>query len=312
MKQRMSWVCVLLALLLAVLLAGCGATETVGAETPGTSAVQETGPAEANRKGEPPEAEPAEPEAEETAEAVTIPPIALPEPEPGVSYDMIGVIVYHGGIYTQAAYYDGHRAEALSGLVGEQLGTALGTLDEWSTQDEYAVECASNMNGPFYAVAGYDPGFRICMTGSYEEEDGSETPYLWTFERLNGITLTDGASLFERLHLRDRAVSAEVLSHADWNEGNQSARQLLEVPEETWDAFLAALYESSVQAIDYESAPDFYQNPRQGHLYVALEDGTEVELRLLDGGWVCYQPLGWYAVQMPGTAFDALLKACGA
>ena len=38
----------------------------------------------------------------------------------------------------------------------------------------------------------------------------------------------------------------------------------------------------------------------------------KVELRLLDGGWVCYQPLGWYAVQMPGTAFDALLKACGA
>lgn len=64
----------------------------------------------------------------------------------------------------QAQYYDGAAAEAVLPLVGEQLGTATGSIDEWSSQEEYAKECASTYTGPFYAMKGYDEGFRIFMT----------------------------------------------------------------------------------------------------------------------------------------------------
>ena len=42
----------------------------------------------------------------------------------------------------------------------------------------------------------------------------------------------------------------------------------------------------------------------------ALSDGTTVELRLIEGGYVGYQELGWYFVKMPGDVFDAVLAAC--
>lgn len=50
--------------------------------------------------------------------------------------------------------------------------------------------------------------------------------------------------------------------------------------------------------------------PVQGHLFCALSDGTTVELRLIEGGYVGYQELGWYFVKMPGDVFDAVLAAC--
>ena len=48
----------------------------------------------------------------------------------------------------------------------------------------------------------------------------------------------------------------------------------------------------------------------QGHLFFHMSDGTTVELRLIEGGYVGYQGLGWYFVKMPGAAFDAVLAAC--
>lgn len=47
----------------------------------------------------------------------------------------------------------------------------------------------------------------------------------------------------------------------------------------------------------------------QGHLFCALSDGTTVELRLIEGGYVGYQELGWYFVKMPGETFEAVLAA---
>ena len=53
-----------------------------------------------------------------------------------------------------------------------------------------------------------------------------------------------------------------------------------------------------------------YDSAVQGHLFCALSDGTTVELRLIEGGYVGYQELGWYFVKMPGDVFDAVLAAC--
>ena len=53
-----------------------------------------------------------------------------------------------------------------------------------------------------------------------------------------------------------------------------------------------------------------YDSAVQGHLFISMSDGTTVELRLIEGGYVGYQGLGWYFVKMPGAVFDAVLAAC--
>lgn len=294
------------ALLLALLfLTGCGRQSAVLAGDPEkeTPAAEEAAP------------EAAEPTAaEEPSEdwAVWIPALELPEPEPGVVYDMIGLIVWHGGIYTQAQFYYGEEAEALDALVGEELGYATGSIDEWSRQDEYAVECASTMAGPFYAMEGYDTDFRLCMKGVYE---GGEA-YLWTFERLNGIGLNTGGDLFgDRLRIRENWTSASFLTHDDWNDGEPNHEQPLEVSEADFNSFLDAVYAGEFVYV-YEDTPDFYTRdsaPQQAHLYVHLSDGTTAALRLFEGGYVGYEPLGWYFVRIPedDPVFQRILDACG-
>jgi hypothetical protein len=94
---------------------------------------------------------------------VYIPAVELPTNTEGVEFDMLAMVVYHGGIYTQAeAYYDAD-AERINDLVGDYLGYATGSINEWSTQDEYAKEFASSCAGDVYSVKGYDTDFRVCI-----------------------------------------------------------------------------------------------------------------------------------------------------
>lgn len=227
---------------------------------------------------------------------VYIPAIELPEPADGVAMDMIACVVYNGAVYTQGAWLDN-----ASDLVGEYLGHATGGIDEWSDESEYTVEFAGTMSGELYAVKGYDTDFRICCLN----DDGSAM----LLERLNGITLDTGADLFEtRLRLPERLEGLTYLTHEDWN---NAAKNYLtpELSEETVSAFLAELCAGKF-VYTWETERDIYDRPVQGHLFCALSDGTTVELRLIEGGYVGYQGLGWYFVKMPGETFDAVLAAC--
>jgi hypothetical protein len=52
--------------------------------------------------------------------------------------------------------------ESAEYLLGEKLGTTKGNIDEWSKQDDYAVDFASTIEKrDVYAVKGYDKSFRI-------------------------------------------------------------------------------------------------------------------------------------------------------
>ncbi|MBP7320886.1 MAG: hypothetical protein KA953_07455 [Lachnospiraceae bacterium] len=78
---------------------------------------------------------------------------------------------------------------------------------------------------------------------------------------------------------------------------------------EQFGSFLDELYNSSFEWINYKDRPDFYECETQGHLYLKMKDGTCVELRLMEGGYVGYEHLGWIEVKMPGELFDLLLSA---
>ena len=259
-------------------------------------------------------------ENESDGRGVYIPAIELPSSVPeGTQMDMIGLIVYRGGIYTQAANYMGDDARAVEGLVGEYLGTCDGSIDEWSTREEYERDFAGNIPGDFYAVSGYDPDFRICIRQEFTGENGEPDLYIQFLDRLNGIALETGEDLFEsRLRIPGRIESIEWQTHDDWN-WNRGNFHAADLGPGVWESFLDEVCAGEF-VYTWDPDRDFYEGmarssiydtPNQAHLTLAMEDGTSVDLRLIEGGYVGYQPLGWYFVKIPGEAFDAVYDACG-
>lgn len=247
-----------------------------------------------------------------TESGLWIPAITLPE-HTEANTDMINVLVYRGGIYTQAQSFCGAEAEKIDALLGDYLGYATGTIDEWSTQDEYAVEFASGTQGDVYTVQGYDTGFRLCIRSEIEGETGAPTLWIQFLDRLNGITLNNGADLFEdRLQLRGRITEIRWQSHEDWDWNGGNFHEAALEPA-LWDKFLDQLDQNLfVNTWDSENTTDtIYDTEAQAHLLLTMEDGTEVPLRLIAGGYVGMDYLGWYFVRMPGEVFDAVYHACG-
>ena len=233
--------------------------------------------------------------------------IILPESTEGVAGDMIGCLVYKGHVYTQGESFYGDIS-AVEQLVGDYLGEAVGTLDEWSTQDEWATEFASTYSGPVYTVKGYDEDFRLCIC-----VENGDNKWLQFLDNLDGIGLTTGKDLFEdRFHLKGNVTDAQYLTHYDWDYVGVNDLTLKKLPltEEQLNEFIDVLCESPFEQIDYKTDNGFYETEVQGHIYLDMADGTCVELRLMDGGYVGVSELGWFFVRMPGDVFDAVMSAC--
>lgn len=246
---------------------------------------------------------------------IHIPAVKLPDTTAGVELDMIGFVVYNGGIYTQAENYYGDEALKIDNLIGKYLGYATGYINEWSTQEEYAEEFASSAAGKVYEVIGYGTDFRVCIRGEVEDENGGKQLYIQFFDRLNGITLTTGEDLFEtRLHLRDRIATIQWQSHDDWNYAGGNIQNAA-IDADLWEEFLNQVDKGSfVYTWDPEiSNNTVYDTENQAHIILTMEDGTVVRVRLIEGGYVGYDSLalGWYFVQIPGEIFDSVFTACG-
>jgi len=252
-----------------------------------------------------------------TNKGLYIPPVELPEGDDIASMDMLGVVVYKGGIYTQTELYLDERAYEMEHLVGEYIGLAKGNLHEWSTQEDYAQEFASSVYGEVYTVNGYDPDFRICVRNEYTWE-GEHYIMIEFLDRLNDIYLESGEDLFEdRLHVKERLVNIQWQSHDAWNYGGDVNDAAFDEP--LWGAFLDEVYKGEFvytykpEGSFYEDKPysSIFDNPNQVHLILNMEDGTTIRLRLIEGGYVGLEATGWwYFIQIPGEAFDAIYVAC--
>ena len=223
--------------------------------------------------------------------------------------DMIGCLVYKGHVYTQgASYYD--DISAVEHLVGDYIGEAKGTLDEWSTQDDFATEFASTYSGPVYTVNGYSEDFRLCIY----VQCGAEK-WLQFLDNFDGIGLTTGKDLFDdRFHIKGNVTAVNYLTHYEWDYSGSTEIDYKNLPisDEEFNKFIDVLYSSPFERIDYAENPNFYETEVQGHLYLEMNDGTRVELRLMDGGYVGCGEVGsgWIFVHMPGDIFDTVLSAC--
>lgn len=254
-----------------------------------------------------PEPQPAVVDGEDKSYALYTDRIILPESTDGAVVDMIGCLVYKGHVYTQGeSFYT--DISSVEHLVGDYVGEAVGTLDEWSTQDDYATEFASTYSGPVYTVKGYDEDFRLCIYVQY-----GDNKWLQFLDNFDGIGLTTGKDLFnERFHLKGNITDAHYLTHYDWDYVgvNEQTLKKLPISDEQLSEFIDVLCECPFEHVDYMNDNGFYETELQGHIYLDMSDGTCVELRLMDGGYVGCAELGWFFVRMPGEIFDAIMTAC--
>jgi len=150
------------------------------------------------------------------------------------------------------------------------------------------------------------------MTGSYTDDDGNDIEWVNFYERLNGIGLGHGHNLFEgRLHLSGNWDHVQYIRHDDWYYSRDNFKDLTSVTDDDIAEFVNALYDGWFEYV-YETVGNtfYYPGREQVLLYFYMNDNTVVELRLFEGGYVGYQPLGWYFVKIPGEAFDRIFNAC--
>lgn len=261
----------------------------------------------------------AETEDEPDGESLFIPRLEPSPLDAAGEGSMIPLVVYRGGVYTAAECYLGDEAGPVEGLLGVYLGRVKASIDEGAGRAAYGEDFAGTVSGELYAVRGYDTDFRICLRETAEAEEGGQVTLLQFLERLNDVRLNTGKDLFiERLYLRERVRDIQFLTHVDWDYDSE-AYQSAEIAPDLWRAFLDELERARFvdsqkpgeSFFDDKPGTKIYDTPNQTHLRLLLDDGSRVWLRLIEGGYVGYEPLGRYFVRMPGSAFDAVYEACG-
>lgn len=231
-------------------------------------------------------------------EGIYINPVELPK-ENGVTMDMIGLVVYKGKVYTQDGFLECDEATKKA-LVGEYLGTASGTIDEWSKDKEYQKEFASSVPGDVYTVNGYDKSFRICIP----EMNGMIAFY----SNLNDLRLKVGKELYgDRLNLIKNYVEVTYQTHDDWDNGRAENHSFDKETQEDMQSFLEDLYQSPFVDLG-DSNMELYES-KQVHLYFKMKDGTTQEVRLFEGGYVSYSYMGGVCVKMQGKPFEKIFEA---
>ncbi len=211
--------------------------------------------------------------------AVVIPKLELPSSKGGAAMDMVGLVVYQGNVYTQAAIrIDATDARALR---GDKLGRTTGGIHELSGKEAYTELASTIGEADIYSVKGYDTGFLLM---SYTEQEGQVFAEL--YEHTNGITVASGADLLGQLHLEGRVTSAQWESFDSWNNARQQYAPL--AVDSKLDDFLDALLSAKPLKAQPLLEEGIYDSEDRKLIYLTLADHTRVELVLFAQGLVRY------------------------
>lgn len=239
------------------------------------------------------------------SDTITIPAVELPESQSTeIKGRMLPLFVYKEHIYIQSSTTfftaDGtapDKEEVLK-LRGDLLGTTKESIDEWSSQDDYAKEFASNLGegGKVYTVKGYDSNYRLMVY--FEYPDGFDCNI---YDSLGGLTLKNGADYFNLLNLKDNSVSYTWESYDSWNNGKSEVKEVK--ADDAFHSFLNSLYNAVpigentdmlVENTDYDS---------QKFITIKTKDNLNTTLRLFKGGYVYDTQAGFFKVD--DNAFHA-------
>ena len=202
-----------------------------------------------------------------SAQGIYVPPleVELPQAETETMIDMSGFFIYQGRLYAQVDV-----VEQGQNLVGAQLGESSGTIDEWTSENQY-LEGTGSIGGPFYEVKGYDPRYLLCMIYEYGVE---------LFWNNCDITVSTGADILEEVfRLSDGIVQAEFQGESDFQGETGHTTPITQLEE--LEAWVDAL--SQAPAL---SSAETDMGQCLGHLYLTKADGGTVHLRLMEHGYV--------------------------
>lgn len=203
----------------------------------------------------------------ESTQGVYVPPlkVELSQAQPEAMIDMIGFFIYQGRLYAQMDV-----VEQGQDLVGEQLGESSGTIDEWTSEDQY-LEGTGSVGGPFYEVKGYDPKYLLCMEYDYGVE---------LFWNNCDITVSTGGEVLEEVfRLSDGIARAEFQSESDVQKDTGHMTTITRLNQ------LAAWVNALDQAPALAST-ETDMGQCLGHLYLTKADGVTVHLRLMGKDYV--------------------------
>lgn len=229
-------------------------------------------------------------------------------------------MVYNNQIYTSAEIIPIDKKE---NLVGEYLGEIKNILNEYFESDYYKNATSTGLPqfndfmkemmakypntiladwpGKVYAVKGYNTDFRICYLNEVNNQ-------IIIYERLNDITLKYGKDLFEeRLHLKEYYDFVEYQYHQDWNEGKSNFRRFTEVTSEDIEKFINEI--NNAEFIDGTNIDIYSTKKKQAHLYFRMKDGTTVDIRLNEDGYISYG--GWHErifIKLNTDTFEKIFK----
>lgn len=227
--------------------------------------------------------------------------VELSKSKDGVMADMLGFFIYEGRSYVQDVYY-----KTGSSIVGDYVGTSVGLIDEWTSEDGY-VDYAGSVSGKFYEVKGYDPAFMLCM----KFDNGA----VETFINNNGISLGKGSDLIEeRLHLKDNYEKVTFKTQKEWDESLQG--ELEHVLPEKYDTLMNQFIESFSSNIfmclrdtplDTNGTDDYHRNTDNYYLTFHTKDGLRFDFILYEDGYVCFQGLNSVFVQIDSNLYEMLI-----
>lgn len=196
-----------------------------------------------------------------STQGIYVPPLEV-ENE---SADMTGFFIYQGRMYSQVGMVQEEQE-----LVGAQLGESSGTIDEWTSEEQY-LEGTGSIGGPFYEVKGYDPKYLLCMVYDYGVE---------LYWNNCDITVSTGADVLEEVfRLSDGIAKAEFQEQSDVQGDTGHMPPITRL--EQLEAWVNAL--SQAPAL---SSAETDMGQCCGRLYLTKADGVTVHLRLMGNGYV--------------------------
>ena len=236
--------------------------------------------------------------------------VQLEKPDDGIMADMLAFFIYEGRCYVQDEYYK----EGFS-LVGDYVGTSVGLIDEWTTEEGY-VDYAGSVSGKFYEVKGYEPSFMLCM----KFDDGA----VETFINNNGISLGKGSDLVEdRLHLKNNYEKVTYMPQKEWDEVwneallNQKSHVLPEeydeLIEQFFDEFSAAdfMYIGDTP-LDTDGTGRYHNHKDNYHLSFYTKDGLRFDFILYEEGYVSFKGFGGVCVQIAPSLYEKIIEVLNA
>lgn len=244
-------------------------------------------------------------ETNDNSKSYTVPLIELPKESSGVSKDMLALFVYQGKVYIQSNTnftLDKDNItpikEDILKLKGDYIGQTVGSIDEWSTQDDYAKELASTIGeAKIYTVNGYDSNYRLM---AYYEWKGGFSCQI--FDSFGGLTINKGSDYFNLLNLNKNVTSLSYESFDSWNNGLASKSEVPITP--AFNNFLDALNDSKPIGNDIDLLLENQDAERQKFITITTKDNLNTTLRLVKGGYVYDSQIGFFKVS--DEAFNAL------